>query len=114
MKFKKHIFICTNQRPEGARKSCGESCGLSLVSAFKKALKERSLDKEIRAQKAGCLDACDYGPSLVVYPEGVYYGNVQESDVEEIITEHLLNDRYVNRLVIDFSEPKSTNEPGGN
>jgi len=105
MKYEKHIFICTNQRGEGERRSCGETCGMELVRTFKKALKDRNLQGRMRAQRAGCLDACDYGPSVVVYPEGVFYGGVQPSDVEEIVSEHLLNDRPVQRLVTDFSKP---------
>ena len=104
MKFEKHIFICTNQRKEGERKSCGEACGMELVKAFKKALKDKGLNGKMRAQRAGCLDACDYGPSLVVYPEGVFYGAVQPSDVEQIINDHLIGNKVVQRLVIDFSK----------
>ncbi len=106
MKFEKHIFICTNQRPPDAKKSCGEACGLSLVSAFKKEIKDRGLNLKIRAQKTGCLDACEFGPSMVIYPEGVFYGGVQESDITEITEEHLINNRPVQRLVIDFPEIK--------
>ncbi|MDJ1484400.1 (2Fe-2S) ferredoxin domain-containing protein [Cytophagaceae bacterium YF14B1] len=101
MKFKKHVFICTNQK-EAPKKSCGEANGMALVEEFKKELKERGLQIEIRAQRAGCLDACAFGPSLVVYPEGVYYGNVQLTDVKEIVEEHLVADRPVQRLVLPF------------
>ncbi|RIV27403.1 (2Fe-2S) ferredoxin domain-containing protein [Fibrisoma montanum] len=97
MKFKKHVFICTNQKP-APKKSCGEEHGLQLVEAFKQALKDRGLQIEIRAQRTGCLDACAFGPALVVYPEGTYYGNVQLSDVEEIVESHLVNDQPVERL----------------
>jgi len=110
MKFEKHVFICTNQRKEGERKSCGEQCGMDLVKAFKKSLKEKGLKEKIRAQRAGCLDACDFGPSMVVYPEGIYYGNVQLSDVEEIVKEHLTANRPVERLLIDFSKQSSSSE----
>lgn len=105
MKFEKHIFICANQRAKGERKSCGEQCGMELVHAFKKALAENGLKGKIRAQRAGCLDACDYGPSMVVYPEGIYYGGVQLKDVDEIVSEHLINNRPVKRLFTDFSKP---------
>ncbi|MGA0557323.1 (2Fe-2S) ferredoxin domain-containing protein [Larkinella sp. VNQ87] len=101
MKFKKHVFICTNQKP-APKKSCGEAHGLALVDAFKDALKQRGLQIEIRAQKAGCLDTCALGPSVVVYPEGINYGNVQLSDVEEIVESHLVNDQPVERLVLPF------------
>jgi len=108
MKFKKHIFICTNQRNDPTRKSCGEECGMTLVKAFKKSLKEKNLKGLMRAQRAGCLDACDFGPSVVVYPKGIFYGGVQLNDVEEIVNEHLLNDRPVERLIIDFSKQQPT------
>ena len=104
MKFEKHIFICTNQRAPGEKKSCGEACGMGLVKEFKKQMKEKNLNSKMRAQKSGCLDACEYGPTIVVYPEGVYYGGVSIEDVNEIVNEHLLNDRPVNRLIINFNE----------
>jgi (2Fe-2S) ferredoxin len=101
MVYDKHIFICINQRAEGAaRKSCGEAHGLEIVSAFKQKLKEKNLPIKIRAQKAGCLDICDFGQTLVVYPEGVFYVGVELHDVDEIIEEHLINNRKVERLLL--------------
>lgn len=102
MLYKKHIFICTNQRPAGSRVCCGEEHGLALTAAFKKLIKDNKLNVEMRAQRTGCTETCELGPSVVVYPEGVFYGNVQVSDVEEIFTEHLQNNRVVDRLVMDF------------
>ncbi len=102
MKFEKHIFICTNQRAPGEKKSCGESCGTELIKEFKKQIKDQKLSGRFRAQKAGCLDACEYGPSMVVYPDGIFYGGVLPSDVKEIFEEHILNNRPVKRLLIDF------------
>lgn len=97
--YKKHIFICTNQRaPEATRRSCGEAHGMEIVDAFKKKLKEKKLPVRIRAQRAGCLDICDFGQTVAVYPEGVFYVGVELSDVDEIIEEHILNDRPVERL----------------
>ncbi len=102
MKYKKHVFICTNQRPDGSRVCCGEQHGLELVREFKKQIKDRGLNTEIRAQKAGCMDTCELGPSVVVYPEGVFYGGVNTTDVNEIVESHLKNDRVVERLVMNF------------
>ncbi|PRY49892.1 (2Fe-2S) ferredoxin [Arcticibacter pallidicorallinus] len=107
MLYSKHVFICTNQRPEGSRVCCGELHGLALVAAFKKLIKDRGLQVEIRAQRTGCLEACEMGPALVVYPEGVFYAHVQLDDVEEIVTEHLENDRVVSRLVMDYDKLKA-------
>lgn len=99
MIFDRHIFICANQRAENApRKSCGESHGLSLVDAFRKAIQAKKLPLKIRAQKAGCLDICDYGPTIAVYPEGVFYVNVQLEDVTEIVESHLEKGIVVERL----------------
>jgi (2Fe-2S) ferredoxin len=104
MKFDKHIFICTNQRTGGEKPSCGEVQGMELVAKFKKQLKDRNLPIKVRAQRAGCLDVCFYGPTLVIYPEGVFYVGVQLSDVDEIIEEHILNNKPVKRLVLDKSK----------
>jgi (2Fe-2S) ferredoxin len=101
MKFKKHVFICTNQK-DAPKKSCGTEHGLELVEAFKKELTARGLQKEIRAQRAGCLDACAFGPALVVYPEGTYYGNVQPADVPELVEKHLVGNEVVERLELKF------------
>lgn len=101
--FHKHIFICTNERPPGERRSCGEQHGMALVAAFKKSLKERKLPIRVRAQRAGCLDICNFGPTLVIYPEGVFYVNVQLNDVEEIIEEHILHNRPVTRLLLQHA-----------
>lgn len=88
-----------NQRAAGAtRRSCGEAHGLELVDAFKKKLKELNLPIKLRAQRAGCLDICDYGPTIAVYPDGVFYVGVEVSDVDEIINEHIINNRPVERL----------------
>ncbi len=101
MKFRKHVFICTNQK-EAPKKCCGQEHGMALVAAFQQALKQRGLQTEIRAQRAGCVDACAFGPSVVVYPEGTYYGGVQLDDVEEIVEQHLVNDQPVERLKLPF------------
>jgi (2Fe-2S) ferredoxin len=108
MVYDKHIFICTNQRAEGAhRKSCGEAHGMEIVDAFKKKLKELNLPIKLRAQKAGCLDICDFGQTIAVYPEGVFYVGVELSDVDEIIHEHIVNDRVVERLRLERVKGKS-------
>ena len=60
------------------------------------------LKTTIRAQRAGCIDACDFGPSVVVYPEGIYYGNVRLKDVREIVESHLVQNIPVERLITHF------------
>ena len=97
--YHKHIFICTNQRPPTAtRRSCGEEHGMRIVDAFKKRLKELNLPLRIRAQRSSCLDICDFGQTVAVYPDGIFYVGVELSDVEEIIDEHIVQGRVVERL----------------
>jgi (2Fe-2S) ferredoxin len=101
MKYRKHVFICVNQKAEG-KQCCGEKRGMELVQAFKDSLKSKGLQLEIRAQRTGCLDACSFGSALVVYPEGTYYGHVQLSDVEDIVQNHLINNQPVESLVLQY------------
>jgi (2Fe-2S) ferredoxin len=100
-KLRAHVFICTNERPPGHPRGCCKEKGSErLVEAFKEELSRRGLKGEIRAQRAGCLDTCEWGPSVVVYPDGVWYGRVREEDVATIVEEHLVNGKPVERLKI--------------
>lgn len=103
--FEHHIFICTNQRPEGhPRGCCADKGSVALKDYFKEALKKRGLKTKIRANASGCLDACELGPAVVIYPEGVWYQVTTQADVEEIIEEHIApkqgQGKVVQRLVI--------------
>lgn len=101
MKYRRHAFVCTNQKAEG-KKCCGETHGKALVAMFKDKLKEANLHHEIRIQAAGCLDVCKQGPGMVIYPEGIFYGNVQQEDVDEIFNSHIVNGQVVQRLKLSF------------
>ena len=97
--FEHHVFICTNERDESAaRPSCRPHGGKRLKDAFKDAVKEAGLKHKVRANEAGCLDQCEHGPVVVVYPEGVWYGFVKLEDVDEIVSEHLVGGHPVERL----------------
>ena len=100
-KFEKHIFICTNQREPGhPRGSCDPQATGELHRAFKSAVSKRGLKAQVRANKAGCLDQCEHGPNVVVYPDEVWYGGVTAADVEEIIDSHVVGGKPVDRLRI--------------
>ncbi len=102
MLYHKHIFICTNQRAADApRVSCGEAQGLELIAEFKKQINDKKLPIKVRAQKCGCLDVCEKGPSVVVYPDGVFYGGIKKEHVAEIVNSHLENNAPVEYLRID-------------
>ncbi|HWF92998.1 MAG TPA: hypothetical protein VN684_11985 [Terriglobales bacterium] len=100
-KFEKHIFVCGNQRPPGhPRGSCDPAAQKELQVLFKQKLAEKGLKGKIRANHSGCLDQCEHGPTVVVYPEAVWYGGVRPSDVDEIVTSHILGGKPVERLMI--------------
>ncbi len=105
MRFKHHIFVCENVRGEDDPKGCCARKGSAEIrQAMKQEIKQRGLRGTVRANQSGCLDACEYGPSVVVYPEGVWYGGVQPEDVPEIIDSHILGGKPVERLRI--KDPK--------
>jgi (2Fe-2S) ferredoxin len=101
--YKHHVFFCLNERDEGAsRPSCGRQDAQAMQEYAKKCVKALGLSGkgEIRINKAGCLDRCDEGPVLVVYPEGVWYTYVDKSDIDEIIESHFVKGQPVERLKI--------------
>ena len=100
-RFRHHVFVCENVRPaDDPRGSCGCKGSAMIRDALKAELKRRGLKGAVRANGAGCLDACAHGPSMVVYPEGVWYGGVRVEDVPEIVERHLVGGQPVDRLRI--------------
>lgn len=100
-RFERHIFVCTNQRDGSApRGSCAADGNGGLHKLFKEKLASTGLGNSVRANKAGCLDQCEHGPVVVVYPEQVWYGFVQPGDVDEIVREHIVGGRPVMRLTL--------------
>ena len=99
-RFERHIFICINERePDNPKGCCASKGSREIASKFKQALYERGLKGRFRANKCLCLDRCEYGPTVVVYPDGVWYQHVQLEDVEEIIESHILGGKPVRRLL---------------
>jgi (2Fe-2S) ferredoxin len=79
---------------------------MDLRQALKNSIKAKGLRGTVRANAAGCLDACEFGPSIVVYPEAIWYGGVQLGDLDEIIESHIINGQPVERLRIQ--DPRYT------
>lgn len=99
--YKYHVFFCTNRRDDG--RPCCENHDAQAMRDYAKAkIKERGLagKGKVRINNAGCLDRCDEGPVLVVYPEGVWYTYVDPEDIDEIIDKHLEKGQPVERLKI--------------
>jgi len=99
--FERHLFVCVNRRPPGdPRGSCDPDGEERLYLRFKKAVKDRGLKGRVRANRSGCLDQCEHGPTVVVYPDAVWYGGVTLEDVDEIVDSHLVGGHPVERLRI--------------
>ena len=85
-KHKHHIFVCQNTRPKDNPKgSCNPNEDFHLIKMFKDAVKAHGINAEVKATKSGCLDQCEHGPTVVIYPDAIWYGFVQDSDVNEIV-----------------------------
>ncbi len=103
--YKHHVFFCTNQREAG--KACCENFNASSLRQYaKQRIKSLGLSGQgqVRVNTAGCLDRCDEGPVIVVYPEAVWYSYIDRSDIDEIIEEHLIGGRIVERLRLPDGE----------
>ena len=101
MFFEKHVFCCINKRPDSNPKGCCSSkFSEKLQTELKIKIKGLKLNKKIRINKSGCLDRCEKGPVMVIYPEGVWYAFKTSEDIDEILNSHLLNDMIVERLKI--------------
>ena len=99
--YQHHVFVCCNQREDG-RASCNDNGAQALRDYAKQRIKALGLNGagRVRINQAGCLDRCELGPVMVVYPEEVWYSYLDESDVDEIIESHLQNGQPVERLRI--------------
>jgi len=94
--------VCINERAPGhPRGCCKEKGGPAVRDKLKKELVRVGLRGKVRANKAGCLDQCEHGVTVVVYPEQVWYGGVTVDDVEEIVQSHLIRGEYVTRLMLE-------------
>lgn len=98
----RHVFVCVNERdPDNPKGCCAAKHSEEIHSRLKRLTFEAGLKGKVRINSAGCLDQCELGTSIVVYPEGVWYGHVTLDDVNELFTEHVLNGRPVERLRVD-------------
>jgi (2Fe-2S) ferredoxin len=99
--YRYHVFFCTNKRDDGSA-CCANHDAQALRDYAKSRVKSLGLagSGRVRINNAGCLDRCEEGPVVVVYPEGVWYTYVDKQDIDEIIQKHLINGEIVDRLRI--------------
>ena len=102
--YRSHVLICGGT-------GCTSSGSVKLHEEFDRLLAEKGLDKEVKVIQTGCFGLCALGPVVVVYPEGSFYSLVQVDDVKEIVEEHLLKGRIVDRLLYKENKEKDEVKP---
>lgn len=104
--FERHVFVCENERDPSNPKGCCMAKGASEVRArLKSAVKRAGLAGRVRINRAGCLDQCAHGVTVVVYPEAVWYARVTVDDVDELFESHVVGGRPVERLRLNLDHP---------
>lgn len=99
--FQRHVFVCINERASDHPKGCCKAKGgIDVRDTLKAELKKRGLSKLVRANNSGCLDQCENGVTVVVYPEQVWYGHVTVDDIPEIVEQHIVGGHPVTRLML--------------
>ncbi|MGH6718589.1 MAG: (2Fe-2S) ferredoxin domain-containing protein [Alphaproteobacteria bacterium] len=95
-----HVFCCVNVRPDGHPRGCCSAKGsVALRDHMKAKAKAMGLDR-VRINASGCLDRCELGPTMVVYPDGIWYHYTSQADVEDILTRHVRDGGRVERLML--------------
>ncbi len=99
--YERHVFFCLNQRDDGTA-CCANHNAAAMQAHAKARVKQLNLagPGKVRVNKAGCLDRCNEGPCIVVYPEAVWYTYVDRHDIDEIVDSHIVNGKPVERLRI--------------
>ncbi len=98
-KYQKHIFICINERdPDNPKGDCARCGGKDIRLKFVQLINQHGLRGKVRANKSGCMDVCEMGAAVVIYPDNIWYTQVIVDDVEEIFETSILNNDIVTRL----------------
>lgn len=92
--YRSHVLVCGGT-------GCTSSGSQRIIEKLEKEIKIQSLEEEVGVVKTGCFGLCALGPIMIVYPEGAFYSMVQEEDIPEVVSEHLLKGRLVRRLLYD-------------
>jgi len=98
--YASHLFLCTNERAAGHPRGCCKEKGAVALRDYMKAKAKAMGLAGIRVNSAGCLDRCELGPTLVIYPEGVWYRVATREDADEILQRHVAKGERVTRLML--------------
>lgn len=98
--YRRHVFVCTNERPAGHPRGCCKARDSERLRNYMKARAKELGLADVRINSAGCLDRCELGPTMVIYPEGIWYSPKTTEDIDEILTTHLVAGERVRRLML--------------
>ena len=98
--YEAHVFCCVNERPEGHPRGCCKAKGSDKLRDYMKARAHQLGLKGVRINNSGCLDRCELGPSVVIYPEGIWYRIESTADIDAILERHLLRHERVHELMM--------------
>jgi (2Fe-2S) ferredoxin len=102
--YRAHIFCCTNRRPAGHPRGCCAERGSEELRDYMKGQAKKLGLKDVRVNMAGCLDRCELGPCMVIYPEGVWYSVHNKADVDEVLNVHVKQGGRVQRLMLQLDQ----------
>ena len=88
--YKRMIFVCTNAAHDGDRPVCAAGCSEEILKALKAEVKKRGLKGKVRALKSGCMDLCEKGPNVMVFPDGILHSGVKPQDVPSLVEKYLV------------------------
>jgi (2Fe-2S) ferredoxin len=98
--YSHHVFCCTNVRPAGHPRGCCSAGGSEKLRNYMRERAKALGIQNVRINASGCLDRCECGPNMVIYPEGVWYHYESTADVDEILQKHLIEGGRVERLMV--------------
>ncbi len=96
--YRRHVFFCVNQREDGHPRGCCAAKGSAALRDYMKARAKEMKLKRVRINASGCLDRCELGPGVVIYPEGVWYRCQTKEDVDRILEIHVRDGGRVDHL----------------
>ena len=104
--YRRHVFVCQNEREAGHPKGCCKHRGSEAVFKVLKEGAAKAGLADVRINRAGCMEHCEFGPSVVVYPEAVWYRVPTAEDAREVLTRHIIGGNIVDRLLMTNIETK--------
>jgi (2Fe-2S) ferredoxin len=102
--YRLHVFCCTNERPAGHPRGCCKAKGSEKLRNYMKARAKELGLADVRINASGCLDRCELGPTMVIYPEGVWYSCKTPDDIDEVLITHVQKGGRVPRLMLRLED----------